>query len=100
MLHSHLKVIKWGLKVENDKGKIFVPTLPSGLLLDNKDKVVSIENIDESKLMGYTDAVNTLKWIYKNINYREDDVIIRCNVYPIEYILDDEEKEYYSFSNK
>ena len=42
--------------------------------------------------MEYTDAVNTLKWIYKNINYREDDVIIRCNVYPIEYILDDEEK--------
>ena len=43
--------------------------------------------------MGYTDAVNTLKWIYKNINYREDDVIIRCNVYPIEYILDDEEND-------
>ena len=55
-----------GFLVENDKGKIFVPTLPSGLLGD-KDKLVSIENIDESELMGYTDAVNTLKGGYIKI---------------------------------
>ena len=72
-----------------DKGQLFIPTLTSGRF--NKIPVIEIKNIDDSSFMNYLDAIDTLKNIYETISFQHENINVKCNVYPVEIVLNDKE---------